>query len=50
MGATDGGGLEWPLGIALGLLLVVLVNAGFAWMAVQHAPEVERSYTTAEHR
>lgn len=40
----------WPLSIALGLLLVVLVNGAFAWIAIGHAPIVEPSYTHAEHR
>ena len=40
----------WPLGIAAGLVLVVVVNFTFLWMALRHAPEIESSYETVEHR
>lgn len=46
---TDAG-RAWPAAIGLGLLLVVAVNLGFAWIAVHHAPEIERSYERTEHR
>ena len=38
----------WPVGIATGLLLVVLVNFGFIWVAVHNAPDVEPSYETVD--
>jgi hypothetical protein len=37
---------RWPWGIALGLLLVVLVNAAFAWIAIRGADPVVASYRT----
>lgn len=40
----------WPLAIGLGLLLVVLVNAGFVWVAVTHPAIVEPSYSEAGAR
>ena len=42
------GSLRWPLGIALGLLVVVLVNAAFAYVAITGADEVAPSYQTEQ--
>jgi hypothetical protein len=36
----------WPLAIAVGLLLVVVVNALFAYLAVRGADAVVPSYQT----
>ncbi|MEP6572579.1 MAG: hypothetical protein ABJD11_07780 [Gemmatimonadota bacterium] len=36
----------WPLAIALGLLLVVLVNVAFAYIAVHGADGVVPSYNS----
>ena len=38
----------WPLGIALGLLVVVVVNFAFIYVATQNAPLVESSYETVD--
>ena len=35
---------RWPVGIALGLALVVAVNIGMTWLAISDAPEVVPSY------
>lgn len=43
-------GRAWPLAIGLGLLVVVAVNLGFAWIAAHHAPVVEPSYERTERR
>lgn len=40
----------WPMSIAAGLLLVVLVNGAFLWTAIRHAPIVEPSYTNSSNR
>lgn len=40
----------WPVSIAAGLLLVVLVNGAFLWVALKNAPIVDSSYTNASHR
>jgi hypothetical protein len=37
----------WPLGIAIGLLIVVLVNVAFTVIAVGSAPVVEPDYEAA---
>lgn len=37
---------RWPWAIAIGLFLVVLVNALFAYIAVNGADSVVSSYTT----
>jgi hypothetical protein len=42
----DGSGRGWPRAIALGLLLVVLVNAVFAYVAISGADKVVSSYET----
>ncbi|MDZ4862613.1 MAG: hypothetical protein SGJ01_04130 [Gemmatimonadota bacterium] len=39
-------GRRWPWAIALGLLLVILVNVAFAWIAISGADPVVSSYTT----
>jgi hypothetical protein len=36
----------WPWGIALGLVLVILVNAVFAYVAIHGADTVVSSYQT----
>ena len=41
-------GLEWPLGIAGGLLLVVLVNFAFIYIATSDPPVIEASYETGK--
>lgn len=38
--------LRWPIGIAIGLLLMVLVNLAFIFIAVRGADEVVPSYQT----
>ena len=38
----------WPLLITGGLLVVVLVNFAFVWIAMSGAEEVSESYVTAE--
>ncbi len=38
----------WPVGIALGLFLVIAVNVGFIVVAVSGADEVVESYNTEE--
>jgi ABC-type spermidine/putrescine transport system permease subunit I len=42
------GSLRWPIGIAIGLLLMVLVNMVFIYIAVSDADEVVPSYNTEE--
>ena len=39
-------GLEWPVGIALGLLTVVVVNMAFIYIATSDPPDVDVSYET----
>jgi hypothetical protein len=43
-GLTLDRGLIWPLAIAVGLALVVLVNAVFIYIAVKGADDVAPSY------
>lgn len=38
----------WPVAIVVGLVLVMVVNAGFIVVAVTGADEVVESYTTEE--
>ena len=38
----------WPVGIVVGLLLVITVNAGFIYLAVTGADEVVPSYAAEE--
>lgn len=37
-------GMRWPLGLAAGLAIVVLMNVVLVWLAVQHPPQIEPSY------
>ena len=46
--ATEPGSRLWPILIALGLFLVILVNAVFIYIAVSGADQVVPSYTTEE--
>jgi hypothetical protein len=39
--------MRWPVGIALGLALVVAVNLSVLWLALHHPVEIEPSYETA---
>ena len=39
-------GKRWPWGIAIGLLVVILVNAVFAYIAIHGADTVVSSYQT----
>lgn len=39
-------GRHWPWSIAIGLLIVVLVNVIFAYVAIAGADDVVPSYTT----
>ena len=48
MSETRPSGIEWPLGIAMGLLVVVMVNVGFIVVALDNAPIVEPSYETVD--
>jgi hypothetical protein len=43
-------GRMWPVAIASGLLLVVVVNVAFIWVAVRTAPQIEPSYEHATVR
>lgn len=38
----------WPIGITIGLLLVVAVNLAFIAVAIDGADEVAESYTAGE--
>ena len=40
----------WPLILATGLAVVVVVNLSFVWFATSTQPDIEPSYTHAEHR
>jgi hypothetical protein len=44
--SSRGRDLRWPIGIAVGLLLMILVNLAFIFIAVQGADEVVPSYQT----
>ena len=37
---------RWPWGIAIGLFVVILVNAVFAYVAIHGGDQVVSSYTT----
>lgn len=37
---------RWPWGIAIGLLVVIVVNVVFAYVAIRGGDQVVRSYTT----
>lgn len=45
---TKGKGLEWPLGIAAGLLVMIVVNMCFIYVAVSGADSVDPSYIHGE--
>ena len=40
--------MRWPIGIAIGLILVVLVNLAFIYIAVSGKDEVVPSYHTEQ--
>ncbi len=40
----------WPVGLAVVMLIVVLVNIGFIWLAVTNAPEVAEDYLHSDRR
>ena len=46
MGPNSAEGRHWPWGIAIGLLLVVIVNVVFAYVAISGADPVVSSYRT----
>jgi len=39
---------RWPIGIAIGFLLMALINAGFAYLAVTGADPIVSSYNTRD--
>jgi hypothetical protein len=39
--------MRWPIGIALGLLVVVAVNFSVLYIALRHPVEIEASYEAA---
>jgi hypothetical protein len=41
---------RWPVFIAIGLGIVVLVNLGFITVAIAYAPDVEPSYSNTQDR
>jgi hypothetical protein len=43
---TSPGGRRWPWAIAIGLLIVIIVNLTFAYIAIHGADTVVTSYTT----
>ncbi len=45
---TDQGDFRWPVGIIIGLVIVVLVNLAFIFIAVSDADDVSSSYSTEE--
>lgn len=45
---SSGKGLEWPIGIALGLCIMICVNMAFIYVAVSGADSVDPSYTHGE--
>lgn len=46
MAANNGADRRWAWGIALGLVLVIVVNAVFAYVAIHGADTVVSSYQT----
>jgi len=42
--------MRWPLGVAFGLALVVLVDAAFIVIASRNAPEIEATYAESQER
>ncbi|MCK5650847.1 MAG: hypothetical protein KAJ42_05710 [Gemmatimonadetes bacterium] len=45
---TNQGDFRWPVGIIIGLVIVVLVNLAFIFIAVSDADDVVSSYSTEE--
>ncbi len=41
--------MRWMVGLGLTLAVVVLINLGMLWLAVQNTPEIVESYV-AEQR
>jgi hypothetical protein len=39
--------MRWPIGIALGLLVVLAVNFSVLYIALRHPVEIEKSYHAA---
>jgi hypothetical protein len=37
--------MRWPIGIALGLVMVIAVNFSVLYLALHHPIEIEPSYT-----
>jgi len=48
VGASGGKSRLWPLVITIGLILVIVVNAVFIYVAVKGADAVVPSYNTEE--
>lgn len=46
MEPSSAAGRRWPWGIAIGLFIVILVNAVFAYVAIHGGDQVVSSYTT----
>jgi len=44
--ATSPSGQRWPWAVTIGLLIVVLVNAAFAYIAIHGADSIVSSYST----
>jgi hypothetical protein len=45
---TDQGDPRWPVGLIIGLVIVVLVNLAFIFIVVSDADDVVSSYSTEE--
>jgi hypothetical protein len=45
---TEQNDFRWPVGIIIGLVIVVLVNLAFILIAVSDADDVVSSYSTEE--
>ena len=43
---TNRGDSRWPMGIIIGLVIVVIVNLAFIFIAVSDADDVVSSYST----
>lgn len=41
---------RWPVFLAAGLTVVVLVNLAMIWIAIETAPDVEPSYSQTQDR
>lgn len=46
MEQSSAAGRRWPWGIAIGLFVVILVNAVFAYVAIRGGDQVVSTYTT----